>query len=110
MTASPCCAYTATTFIYNTHRTHRKEKNAERKEQMTEKVKKRHSIGNLHENAKPCYVTLQPSEVRQKKILLKKNTKTTREKREKKTSNEMNRNKPILHIGIHENKAAAVEV
>lgn len=84
MTASPCCAYTATTFIYNTHRTHRKEKNAERKEQMTEKVKKRHSIGNLHENAKPCYVTLQPSEVRPKKnITEEKHKNNEREERKK---------------------------
>lgn len=32
------------------------------------------------------------------------------DKKAQKKSNEMNRNKPILHTGIHENKAAAVEV
>lgn len=58
---------------------------------------KKNSIGNLHENAKPCYVTLQPSKDEPKRT-------------QKKNSNEMNRNKPILHTGIHENKAAAVEV
>lgn len=65
------------------------------KEQMTKKK----SIGNLYENAKPCYVTLQR----------RKNKIKEEDKKAQKKSNEMNRNKPILHTGIHENKAAAVE-